>query len=317
MFNLFKFFATGEDKPVQENRENIDKQYKSYRLSVLLSIIFGYGTYYIARLGLSVVKKPLIDGGVFSAEQLGVIGSAIFYTYAFGRLTNGFLADHANIKKFFPLGLLISAIINLTMGFSPYYWMWIILWGLNGWFQGFGSPASAVVLSNWFSNHERGRYYGIWSTSHSIGEGLTFVGTATLVAMLGWQAGFIGAGFFCIFAAFGFYFALKDRPSTFGLPIISDWKNDHGVKLKVEEDRHSLKKMQMQIFRIPAIWVLGFSSAMMYMTRYAINSWGILYLQEAKGYTLIEAGGILGLNTLAGIAGCTAYGFISDKIFNA
>ena len=73
----------------------------------------------------------------------------------------------------------------------------------------------------------------------------------------------------------------------------------------------------MQIFRIPAIWVLGFSSAMMYMTRYAINSWGILYLQEAKGYTLIEAGGILGLNTLAGIAGCTAYGFISDKIFNA
>jgi OPA family sugar phosphate sensor protein UhpC-like MFS transporter len=53
------------------------------------------------------------------------------------------------------------------------------------------------------------------------------------------------------------------------------------------------------------------------MTRYAINSWGILYLQEAKGYSLIEAGSLIGLNTFAGIVGCMAYGFISDKYFNA
>jgi len=56
---------------------------------------------------------------------------------------------------------------------------------------------------------------------------------------------------------------------------------------------------------------------MMYVTRYAINSWGVLYLQEAKGYSLVEAGGMLGINTLAGLAGCVAYGFISDKLFNA
>jgi len=55
----------------------------------------------------------------------------------------------------------------------------------------------------------------------------------------------------------------------------------------------------------------------MYITRYAINSWGILYLQEAKGFTLIEAGSLIGLNTFAGIIGCIAYGFISDKYFEA
>jgi OPA family sugar phosphate sensor protein UhpC-like MFS transporter len=32
---------------------------------------------------------------------------------------------------------------------------------------------------------------------------------------------------------------------------------------------------------------------------------------------LVEAGGILGLNTLAGILGCIAYGFISDNLFRA
>ena len=55
----------------------------------------------------------------------------------------------------------------------------------------------------------------------------------------------------------------------------------------------------------------------MYVTRYAINSWGFVYLTEAKGYSLVEAGAILGLNTVAGILGCVAYGFISDMVFKA
>lgn len=148
-------------------------------------------------MGLSVVKKPLIDGGIFTVEELGIIGSAFFYAYAFGRFTNGFLADHSNIKKLFPLGLLVSAIINLAMGFTILFWMWIVLWGLNGWFQGFRSTSSVVALSQWFSNRERGRYYGIWSTAHSLGEGLTYVGTATLVSFLAWRSGFMGPGLLC------------------------------------------------------------------------------------------------------------------------
>ena len=55
----------------------------------------------------------------------------------------------------------------------------------------------------------------------------------------------------------------------------------------------------------------------MYVTRYAINSWGVLYLQEIRGYSLIQAGGIISLNTFTGILGCVAFGFISDKYFSA
>ena len=55
----------------------------------------------------------------------------------------------------------------------------------------------------------------------------------------------------------------------------------------------------------------------MYVTRYAINSWGVLYLQEARGYSLVEAGGFLMASTLAGVVGCVAFGFISDKLFDA
>jgi len=53
------------------------------------------------------------------------------------------------------------------------------------------------------------------------------------------------------------------------------------------------------------------------VTRYGINSWGVLYLQEARGYSLLDAGLFLSINTIAGIAGSVAYGYISDKWFNA
>ena len=318
MKKILRFFATGKDQPLLTDREQIDRSYRRNRISVMLSITLGYGIYYTCRLGMSVVKKPLIDGGIFSAEELGMIGSAIFYTYAFGRLVNGFLADHSNIRKFFPLGLLLSAVINLIMGNTTLFWVWVVLWGLNGWFQGFGAPSSVVSMSHWFSNRERGRYYGIWSTAHSMGEGLTFIVSASLVTVWGWPGGFIGPGLFCIVAAIVLYHTLRDRPATYGLPPIADWKNDHGALIVPEGIKKlTTTRTQFLILRFPSIWILGLASSMMYVTRYAINSWGILYLQEAKGYSLVEAGSILGLNTLAGIAGCTAYGFISDKLFAA
>jgi OPA family sugar phosphate sensor protein UhpC-like MFS transporter len=284
----------------------------------MLAITIGYGLVYTCRLALSMVKKPLIDGGIFTPVELGIIGSALFYTYAFGKLTNGFLADHMNLKFFFAFGVLISALINIGMGFSTILWVSVLLWSLNGWFQGFGAPTGAVALTTWFSNRERGRMYGIWSTAHAIGEGLTFVGVAGLVTLWGWRAGFWGPGVLCIVVAGVLYLVMQDRPQTFGLPRVADWKNDH---VSSDEDRKEKKEstwaVQRTILKIPAIWILALASASIYVTRYAINSWGVLYLQEAKGYSLMQAGGVISVNTIAGILGALAFGFTSDKIFNA
>jgi len=318
MANPFRFFATGHDIPLIKDTGTIDRLYKLYRFQIMMAITVGYGFVYTCRLALSVVKKPVIDAGIFNAEELGIIGSAIFYTYAFGKLTNGFLADHANMKKFFAFGVLVSALINMSMGFTAGLWVWVVLWGLNGWFQGFGAPAGMVSMAQWFSNNERGRRYGVWSTAHSLGEGLTFVVIAGLVSYFGWRAGFIGPAILCIVVAALVYIYMKDRPQTIGLPSIADWRNDHGVPvIGNDQPEPSIWTLQKSILRIPSIWVLALSSATMYVTRYAINSWGILYLQEDKGYSLIEAGGMLGVNTVAGIVGCVAYGYASDKLFKA
>jgi OPA family sugar phosphate sensor protein UhpC-like MFS transporter len=306
-------FETGEDQPVTRTPAEIDRAFHRKRLSVMLSLTIGYGLMYTCRLGLSVVKKPLIDGGIFNADQLGIIGSALFYSYAFGKVVNGFLADHANIKVFWAVGVLVSALMNIAMGFSTVLWLSVLFWTVNGWFQGFGAPASAVALSQWFSNRERGRYYGIFSTGHSIGEGLSLGGLSLVVLYLGWRGAFIVPGIVCIAVAIALYFTMQDRPRALGLPNVAEWRNDMGATSGLK----SSWSTQFSILKMPTIWVLAASCATMTMTRYAINSWGILYLQESKGYSMLQAGGLVALNPLAGIAGCAAYGFISDKLFNA
>jgi len=313
---ILNFFKAGSDQPLIVDENQINRKYSKYRTEVLASIIVLYGFGYTCRLALSVVKKPLIDNGIFSIVDLGLVGSAYFYGYALGKFINGFLADYANIKRFFTFGLIVSGAINISMGVNQSLPLWIVFWFLNGWVQGIGAPSCAIALTNWFSPKERGWCYGLWSTAHSIGEGLTFIVTAALVDYLSWHAGFIGPGISLILITTAGYRFLQDSPGSLGLPNISVWKKELDIK-KFSKNFNEVLNNQLKIIKYPSIWILGLASSTMYITRYAINSWGVLYLQEARGYSLIEAGSLVGLNTFTGIIGCVAYGFISDKYFNA
>lgn len=319
---LFRFFATGPDKAVDTDATAIDSEFHRRRRDVIVIITLCYGLAYVCRLALNVVKKPLMDAGIFTPEQLGIIGSTLLYGYALGKFTNGFLADHAHVGRFFAAGLLLSACANLGMGMSDLLWLSALLWGLNGWFQGFGAPSSVVSLAHWYSNHERGRYYGIWSTAHSIGEGLTYLGVAWLIAAppkglgLDWPWGFWVPAAICVVAALLVLRFLPDRPRALGLPNVADWRGDHSAVASAAANG-SVWKTQLRILAIPSIWILALASSSMYVTRYAINSWGNVYLQEIRGFDLFDANLFIFLNTAAGILGCVAYGFASDKWFSA
>jgi OPA family sugar phosphate sensor protein UhpC-like MFS transporter len=313
---LLRSFATGAEAPRIEQQSEIDRLFRRNRIRVMLAITLGYGLIYMCRLAIGVVKKPLIDQGIFTPTELGTIGSALFYTYALGKLTNGFLADHANARRFLAAAFLLTAVCNIFMGFTTTVLAATIVWGLNGWFQSFGAPGGVVAMTAWFSNKERGRAYGVWSTAHSIGEGLTFLVVGGLVSYLGWQWGYWGPGLIGIITAIGVFALMQDRPQTLGLPSVNEWKKDQYTETSESSARSTLA-LQFSILKIPAIWVLALASATTYITRYGINSWGILYLQEARGYSLPMAGTLLMISTLAGIAGAVAFGFTSDKLFNA
>jgi OPA family sugar phosphate sensor protein UhpC-like MFS transporter len=275
------------------------------RWSVFLSSTIGYALYYVCRLSFNVVKKPLVSEGLFTETELGIIGSALFFTYAAGKLTNGFWADRVNIKRFLAAGLLVSAGINCVLGASSLFWVFVVLWGGNGWAQSMGAPACVVGLSRWFPDRNRGSYYGFWSASHNLGEALTYILTALVVSLAGWRWGFEAAGLTSLAGVLLVSFFMHDSPASRGLPPV----------LSAQEANKSVGSMQLEVLRNPCVWLLALASACMYVSRYAINSWGIFFLEHQKAYTAVEAGSTIAVSSVCGIVGTVFSGLISDRFF--
>jgi OPA family sugar phosphate sensor protein UhpC-like MFS transporter len=297
-----KFFAPAVERfPLQENKKLLTK----LQWSVFLSATLGYGLYYVCRLSFNIIKKPLVDGGIFTENELGIIGSALFFSYAAGKFINGFLADRINVKRFLATGLIVSSLVNIILGFTTIFWVFVILWGINGYVQSMGSPACVVSLSRWFTDRQRGSYYGFWSASHNIGEAITFIAVASIVSVAGYKWGFEAAGIAGLTGATLIIIFLHDSPENKGLAAV----------MSQQEQSKSTGKAQLEVLKSPAIWILALSSACMYISRYAINSWGIFFLQNEKAYTTVEASSIIGISSVCGIVGTILSGVVSDKFF--
>jgi MFS transporter, OPA family, sugar phosphate sensor protein UhpC len=315
---VLDYFRTGPDRPlISEDPSQVRRMYEFMRWSVFLSVTLGYGFFYVIRTNFSVVKKPMLDEGVFTATQMGIIGSAFLGVYALGKLLNGFLSDRANIRRFMSMALLFGAVVNLYLGSTRSFTAFLLLWGLNGFLLSIGSAPSVVALAQWFSPKEMGTRYGIWSVSHSLGEGLTFLLTSALVANWGWEWGFRAPALVCLGASLVLFQTLADRPQTYGLPPVTTYKNDHPPAQSKSGSGASVGALQLEVLKNPAIWILGLSAATMSAARYGVNNWGSLWLQEAKGYSLAESGAVLAAYPVAAVVGAAGSGWLSDRFFGA
>ena len=315
---LMKIFGTGQDVPVTGTAGEVKKRFDSLRWRVFASITIGYAFYYIIRQSYSVIKKPLIASGIVTPAEVGIIGSVFFITYGLGKFTNSFLSDRMNNKRFFAFGLFMSSITMTCMGLVNSFVPLAVLWGINGWFQSYGAGPSIVSLNQWFSNKQRGTLYGVWFTSHNLGSSFAYFAIAGIVSAYSWSMGFIAAGIISLVGTIFIYLGMSDRPETQGLPNGAVY---YGEKTQEEIDamkNQSVGAMQWNaVVKNPAVWVLGLSSLCVYIARYAVESWGVVYLTTTKGYDMMGAAGVMAYMQVAGIFGALLCGWISDRFFNS
>lgn len=321
---LLTFYKTSSPSEQFQGDETTQKKYyNKLRWSSFLAGTVGYSLYYVCRTSLNVVKKPILESGILDAHQLGVIGSALLFSYAIGKFINGFLADHSNIKRFMATGLALSAFANISVGLLgfanssvlsissfTFFMLFSILWGINGWTQSMGAAPAIIALSRWFPLKERGTFYGFFSASHNLGEFLSFVFVGAVVGVFGWQWGFVGSSVAGVIGVIIILLFLHDNPQSKGLPPLQILSKE-----SVTVEKKSVAETQKAVLKNPYVWILAFSSAFMYVSRYAINGWGVLFLQEEKGFSLATATQIISINALLGIVGTVLSGWFSDRLF--
>ena len=321
--SLYSFYRISKPSSWRVGDDEIQSTYRSLRNKTFWGATIAYSLYYVCRMSLSVVKQPLIDSGALTAGQLGIIGSALLFVYAVGKFMNGFIADYCNIRRFMATGLLVSAAVNLLMGAMGLlygatglstvllFMVFAVLWGINGWMQSMGSPPGIINLSRWFPLSKRGTYYSIFSASPYLGEFLSFIIVGLVVSAAGWEYGFLFAAAGGLAGTAVILVFMSDTPESKGLPSVQVLS---GEKLR-KADTMPTVQVQKHVLKHPGIWIIAASSAFIYIAKYAIAGWGVLFLQKAKDFSLENATQIIAFSAAAGVVGTVLAGWLSDKVF--
>lgn len=320
---LYSFYRISKPSADKVPEAKVHSRYITLRRQTFWATVIAYSLYYVCRMSLSVVKQPIIDSGVLTPGELGLIGSAFLFVYAAGKFTNGFIADYCNIRRFMATGLLVSSVINLLMGISGLldgaagvvsvvlFLLFAILWGINGWAQSMGSPPGVIQLSRWFPMSKRGTYYSIFSSTPYIGEFLAFIIVGAVVGSFGWQFGFVFAAVAGFIGSAVILLFVSDTPESKGLPSIQSLSGE----APREEDAMPTVKLQKMILSHPGIWIIAASSAFVYITKYAVAGWGVLFLQKSKDFSLENATQIIAFSAAFGVLGTVIAGWLSDTVF--
>ena len=317
--SLYSFFRISKPSAHKVPAAEVDAVYQKYRRRTFWGVTAAYTLYYVCRMTLGVVKQPLIDGGVLTAGQLGIIGSAFYFVYAVGKFMNGFMADYCNIRRFMAMGIGVSAVVNLILGVLGLLNLasivvllaFTVLWGLNGYVQSMGSSPGTISLSRWFPLRRRGTMYSIFSSTPQLGKAVSMMMTGFIVAAAGWQWGFLAAAVCGVIGLVISLVFIADTPESKGLPSVQELSGEPMQAMDKEPTQH----LQKWVFRHPGIWVIAISTAFLYITQHAVSDWGVLFLQKQKTFSLEAAVEVIGLAEVFGVAGNLAAGWLSDVLF--
>lgn len=299
-----------------QDPEQIKKKYKYWRIRTFYGMYIGYAFYYLTRKSFTFAIPSLVEEG-YSLAQLGMLGSIFSIIYGVSKFVSGIMGDRSNPRYFMAIGLMLTGIFNIAFGCSSAWFLLALFWGLNAWFQGWGWPGCAKLLTHWYAQSERGRWWSAWNTAHNLGGALIPLVIAFSVYHYGWRFAMFVPGVLCIAMSFFLMNRLRDIPQTLGLPPVEVFFNAKDDNPVTKKDNASLSIKSLlfdDVICNRAIWVMAIAYFFIYVIRIGINDWAMLYF-VAKGYSKLKAASCIFWFEAGGFIGSLASGWISDMTF--
>ncbi|MGF1874053.1 MFS transporter [Photobacterium frigidiphilum] len=315
---MIGFLTSEQPTKIITDKQQIDATYKYWRLHLMFSMYIGYGMFYFTRKSLNFAMPAMLADLGLEHSDIGFLGTLFYITYGVSKFVSGMVSDQSKPSYFMGLGLISTGIINIVFGLSSSLAMFAILWTLNAFFQGWGWPPCAKLLTTWYSRTERGFWWSIWNTCHNLGGALVPLGIGFTAMTWGWRYGFIIPGILAILVGIVLCFRMRDKPTTMGLPTVGQWRNDELELLQEQEGRGLSFRQILKTYVIgnKYIWLLCSSYFLVYVVRIAINDWGNLYLIERHGFDLFSANAAVSMFEVGGFLGSLFGGWGSDRFFH-
>ena len=285
-----------------------------------------YTSFYMCRYNLPLAGGAIRSEFGFSRAQLGTIITTQLLAYACGQIINGLLTDRLGGKRAMLIGATGTIVMNILFGVASFWGLlslFIVIRGIDGYLQAFGSPGMVKINAAWFRHTERGSFAGIFGFMINLGRfGINNLGAALLAGFiflglirippLHWRWLFwVPAG---IALVIGTCMALivKDTPEEAHFPPVNPHEEIGGrVQVKVSD-----------VFKIiatnPVVWIIACAYACTGAVRQGIDQWFPLFMREVHhvDYQSAQFQFLAFLIPLVASAGSLISGFISDKIFH-
>ncbi|MFV9067883.1 MFS transporter family glucose-6-phosphate receptor UhpC [Serratia fonticola] len=297
--------------------EQISARYRYWRPRLMFSMIVGYGAFYLTRKSVSYAMPVMqLELGLDKGD-IGLLGTLFYLAYGGSKFVSGIVSDRSQARWFMGVGLFITGVLNIVFAFCHSLTALLAVWTLNGFFQGWGWPPCAKMLTSWYSRNERGFWWGTWNTSISLGGAAVPLLSGYMASHYGWQAALLLPGAIGMLIGLWLCWQLCGKPQQQGLPSVGHWRRDP-LELWQEQQSPAMPMQRMlfdTILRNPTIWLLGVSYILVYLIRIALNDWGNIWLAESHGVNLMKANATLSLFELGGLFGALFAGWGSDLLF--
>jgi sugar phosphate permease len=255
---------------------------KGYKWELLILLWFAFFLNQADRQIFSVVL-PLIrkDLGLTDAE-LGLIASALVWTYGLLVPIAGFVGDTFSRRNIIGFALLFWSVSTLSTGLCTTLIQFILLRGIcTGGGEAFYAPSANALLGQKYPQN-RAFVLSIHQTSNYAGIVLSGLIAGYVGEQYGWEKAFFLFGGFGILLAFLIFKRLqKDNPRT----IIQEVS-----PISTREKVREISRTALIIGRKPSFWLLTLAFGCMVFVNVGYLTWMPSFLAEKFTLSLTNAG---------------------------
>ena len=260
-------------------------EYKKFNKNAWLYLMLFsllYCTHDCTRVNMSSAKILM----PFDTAQIGIITSALFWSYGVGHLINGRLGEIVGVRRFIILSVALSIVANIVMGFQSALWVIALVWGFNGFFQSMAWSPGVSSLTAWWASDKRGFATGFANAFSGFGQALAGVMVAlsfSLFPNLGWRSAFFFPTILPAIMLVVYIIFAKPTPKSVGL---KDYEEEDTGRAEQEEEMKKIIKEKgflypyLHLLKNPIfiVWLFIIFSAG--LARYGLIEWIPQYLSD-------------------------------------
>ncbi|WP_158934872.1 MFS transporter [Burkholderia sp. S171] len=299
------------------------------RYLILLMIFIITTLNYADRATLSITGSAMRSEFGFDAIRMGYIFSAFSWAYVLSQLPAGWLLDRFGARRMYAASIflwslftLLQSSIGLAGSAGAAVIALFVLRFAMGMAEAPAFPANAKVVASWFPTAERGTASAIFNSAQYFAAVIFTPLMAWITHSFGWQNVYLVMGVTGIVLALTW---LKVMKSPSDHPRVNKAELEH-----IENGGgliHPQRKTAYADASQPGTWFYVrqlMSNRMLlgvYLAQYCINvltyfflTWFPIYLVQARGMTILQAGLTASLPAICGFTGGVLGGVFSDTL---